>query len=57
MITIGVLFFLTTLWVSCWKIEKILEKRRFERFVDGVIEALKKENERYEQIIKERTNK
>lgn len=54
MITICVLFFLTTLWVVLWKIERKLEQKRFDKWVDEVIEALKKESEMYQQIIKER---
>ena len=58
MITIiCILFFLAAWRLNRWANK--LEQKRFEKFVDDVIEALKKESEKesemYQQIIKERT--
>lgn len=55
MITICVLFFLAVWSLNRW-VNK-LEQKRFEKFVDAVVEALKKESETYQDIIKEKDNK
>lgn len=55
MITICVSFFLAVWGLNRWANK--LEQKRFEKFVDAVVDALKKESEMYQDIINKRTNK
>ena len=55
MIIICVLFFLAVWGLNRWANK--LEQKRFEKFVNAVVEALKKESEMYQDTIKEKDNK